>query len=176
MKTWTSVSVPTACASERKGCLECKADNWKIQSNSYLGCRNQYKGNSGMNSGFLCKYTIQNASNYNSHHSTQHISKLKAWQSPGDNSHPSCCLLPSVSKAATNPLPHSSAYHLHRHQFWDAACVKYPESPHTFFPFNSTVQSRSLSPSSTTTGFAHRWKGALLVLWAPCHSKLLVGM
>lgn len=53
-----------------------------------------------MNLAFLCKYTIQNASNYISHHSTQRIQKLKAWQSPGGNSHPSCCLLPSVSKAA----------------------------------------------------------------------------
>lgn len=80
------------------------------------------------------------------------------WQSPGSNSHPSCCLLPSVSKAACKQpqiLCHSTAYHLHHHQFWDAARVKYPESPCkvpcTLFPFNSTFQSRSLSPSSTTT-------------------------
>lgn len=40
------------------------------------------------------------------HQTTSHTTplnlskKLKAWQSPGDNSHPSCCLLQSVSKAA----------------------------------------------------------------------------
>lgn len=103
MKTRTSGNCPTACASERqigKDALSARQITEKYDQIPTLAVEINTEETQ-----IWIQVSCANTS-FKMHQTTSHTTphniskKLKAWQSPGDNSHPSCCLLQSVSKAA----------------------------------------------------------------------------